>query len=151
MAILTVLLFILAIRQSNKNISCQKDKKRKIIQYTFSIGLFLLLIFLLFYPEIIPYFMDWPMKILLTIFALCSVVFASNVSLIKVEGMHCPLCTTAVKKAVKDLDGVEKVSVRLNTKEVTVTYNEKTNLKNILEAIKTTSYEGVEISTTSDK
>ena len=91
------------------------------------------------------------MKILLTIFALCSVVFASNVSLIKVEGMHCPLCTTAVKKAVKDLDGVEKVSVRLNTKEVTVTYNEKTNLKNILEAIKTTSYEGVEISTTSDK
>ena len=58
MAILTVLLFILAIRQSNKNISCQKDRKRKIIQYTFSIGLFFLLIFLLFYPEIIPYFMD---------------------------------------------------------------------------------------------
>jgi len=58
MAILTVLLFILAIRQSNKNISCQKDRKRKIIQYTFSIGLFFLLMFLLFYPEIIPYFMD---------------------------------------------------------------------------------------------
>ena len=88
------------------------------------------------------------MKILLTIFALCSVVFASNVSLIKVEGMHCPLCTTAVKKAVKEVDGVEKVSVRLNTKEVTVTYNDKTNLKDILTAIKTTSYEGVEISTT---
>ena len=88
------------------------------------------------------------MKILLSIFTLCSLVFASNISLIKVEGMHCPLCTTAVKKAVKDLDGVEKVSVRLNTKEVTVTYNEKTNLKNILEEIKTTSYEGVEISTT---
>jgi len=91
------------------------------------------------------------MKILLTIFALCSVVFASNISLIKVEGMHCPLCTTAVKKAVKDLDGVEKVSVRLNTKEVTVTYNEKTNLEDILKAIKTTSYEGVEISTSKDK
>lgn len=91
------------------------------------------------------------MKILLSIFALCSLVFASNISLIKVEGMHCPLCTTAVKKAVKDLEGVEKVSVRLNTKEVTVTYNEKTNLKNILDAIKTTSYEGVEISTNKDK
>ena len=91
------------------------------------------------------------MKILLSIFALCSVVFASNVSLIKVEGMHCPLCTTAVKKAIKDLDGIEKVSVRLNTKEVTVTYNEKTNLEDILKAIKTTSYEGVEMSTTSDK
>lgn len=88
------------------------------------------------------------MKILFTIFALCCFAFASNISLIKVEGMHCPLCTTAVKKAVKDLDGVEKVSVRLNTKEVTVTYNDKTNLKDILTAIKTTSYEGVEISTT---
>lgn len=88
------------------------------------------------------------MKILFTILAFCSFVFASNISLIKVEGMHCPLCTTAVKKAVKSVDGVEKVSVRLNTKEVTVTYNEKTNLKNILDAIKTTSYEGVEISTT---
>jgi periplasmic mercuric ion binding protein len=90
------------------------------------------------------------MKNLFTIFALCSVVFASNVSLIKVEEMHCPLCTTAVKKAVKEVDGVEKVSVRLNTKEVTVTYTEKTNLEDILKAIKTTSYEGVEISTTSD-
>jgi periplasmic mercuric ion binding protein len=91
------------------------------------------------------------MKILLSIFTLCSLVFASNISLIKVEGMHCPLCTTAVKKAVKDLDGVEKVSVRLNTKEVTVTYNEKTNLEDILKAISTTSYEGVEISTSKDK
>lgn len=61
--------------------------------------------------------------------------------------MHCPLCTTAVKKAIKELDGIEKVSAILNTKEVTVIYNEKTNLQKILEAIKTTSYEGVEIST----
>ena len=88
------------------------------------------------------------MKILFIIFSFCSFVFASNESLIKVEGMHCPLCTTAVKKAVKAVDGVEKVSVRLNTKEVTVTYNDKTNLKEILSAIKTTSYEGVLISTT---
>lgn len=60
--------------------------------------------------------------------------------------MHCPLCTTAVKKAIKELDGIEKVSVILNTKDVTVTYNEKTNLNQILEAIKTTSYEGVVLS-----
>ena len=51
--------------------------------------------------------------------------------------MHCPLCTTAVKKAIKELDGIEKkVSAILNTKEVTVTYNEKTNINQILEAIK---------------
>ena len=39
--------------------------------------------------------------------------------------MHCPLCTTAVKQAISKLDGVDKVSARLNTKEVTVVYNEK--------------------------
>lgn len=88
------------------------------------------------------------MKILLMIFIFCGILNASITSIIKVEGMHCPLCTTAVKKAIKELDGIEKVSVRLNTKEVTVIYNEKSNLKEILDAIKTTSYEGVEISTT---
>lgn len=87
------------------------------------------------------------MKILLLSFLFCLQLFASNTSVIKVEGMHCPLCTTAVKKAIKELDGVEKVSAILNTKEVTVTYNEKVKLEEILNAIKTTSYEGVEIST----
>ena len=86
------------------------------------------------------------MKILIGIFAFCTLLFASNTSLIKVEKMHCPLCTTAVKKAIKNLDGVEAVNVRLNTKEVTVKYNEKVKIEDILEAIKTTSYEGVELS-----
>lgn len=87
------------------------------------------------------------MKILLLSFLFCLQLFASKISVIKVDGMHCPLCTTAVKKAIKELDGVEKVSAILNTKEVTVTYNEKVKLEEILNAIKTTSYEGVEIST----
>lgn len=86
------------------------------------------------------------MKIFLLFFLFIYSCFASNTSIIKVEGMHCPLCTTAVKKAIKELDGIEKVSVILNTKDVTVTYNEKTNLNQILEAIKTTSYEGVVLS-----
>lgn len=87
------------------------------------------------------------MKILVSFLLFVNFLLASNISVIKVEGMHCPLCTTAVKKAIKEVDGIEKVSAILNTKEVTVIYNEKTNLQKILEAIKTTSYEGVEIST----
>ena len=87
------------------------------------------------------------MKILVSFLLFVNFLFASNISVIKVEGMHCPLCTTAVKKAIKELDGIEKVSAILNTKEVTVTYNEKVKLEEILNAIKTTSYEGVEIST----
>lgn len=87
------------------------------------------------------------MKILVLFFMLLCSSFASKISVFKVERMHCPLCTTAVKKAIKELDGVQKVSARLNTKEVTVIYDEKVKIEDILKAIKTTSYEGVEIST----
>ena len=86
------------------------------------------------------------MKKLLLILSLCLSTFASTISTIKVEGMHCPLCTTAVKKAIKKLDGIEKVSARLNTKMVTVTHLDDTKIEDILKAIKTTSYEGVVIS-----
>lgn len=89
------------------------------------------------------------MKIFILFFMLANLIFASNISVFKVEGMHCPLCTTAVKKAIKELDGVQKVSARLNTKEVSVIYDEKLKIDEILKAIKTTSYEGVEISTKS--
>ncbi|MFV7791780.1 heavy-metal-associated domain-containing protein, partial [Aliarcobacter lanthieri] len=50
------------------------------------------------------------MKILSILFILVNFVFASNISIFKVEGMHCPLCTTAVKKAISSIDGVQKVS-----------------------------------------
>ena len=68
--------------------------------------------------------------------------FADKISTFKVEAMHCPLCTTAVKKAVRTLDGVEKVSARLNTKEVKVIHKDSVKIEDILKAIKTTSYEG---------
>ncbi len=87
------------------------------------------------------------MKSIVLFFMFFNFIFASNISIIKVEGMHCPLCTTAVKKAIKQLEGVEKVSAILNTKEVTVIYDEKLKMQNILDAIKTTSYEGVVTST----
>lgn len=87
------------------------------------------------------------MKSIVLFFMFFNFIFASNISIIKVEGMHCPLCTTAVKKAIKQLEGVEKVSAILNTKEVTVIYDEKLKMQNILGAIKTTSYEGVVTST----
>ncbi|QKJ26895.1 heavy-metal-associated domain-containing protein [Aliarcobacter cibarius] len=90
------------------------------------------------------------MRFFLILFIFFNFAFSSNVSIFKVEGMHCPLCTTAVKKAISKLEGVEKVSVRLNTKEVSVIYNEKVKIEDILAAIKTTSYEGVEISTKSE-
>ncbi|PRM90363.1 hypothetical protein CJ671_02870 [Aliarcobacter cryaerophilus] len=89
------------------------------------------------------------MRILILFFIFFSFAMSSQISVFKVEGMHCPLCTTAVKQAISKLEGVEKVSARLNTKEVTVIYSQKVKIEDILEAIKTTSYQGVEVSTKS--
>ena len=91
------------------------------------------------------------MRILVLFFIFFSFAISSQISVFKVEGMHCPLCTTAVKQAIKELDGVQKVSARLNTKEVSVIYDKKVKVEDILKAIKTTSYEGVEISTKSNE
>ena len=90
------------------------------------------------------------MKIIVLFFMIFNLSFAAKITVFKVEGMHCPLCTTAIKKAINEIDGIKKVSARLNTKEVTVVYDEeKVRIEDILKAVKTTSYEAVEL-TTSD-
>ncbi|QKF72967.1 heavy-metal-associated domain-containing protein, putative mercuric reductase [Aliarcobacter faecis] len=91
------------------------------------------------------------MKIFFILFMFFNFAFSSNISVFKVEGMHCPLCTTAIKQAISKVEGIEKVSARLNTKEVTVIYDEKVKIEDILNAIKTTSYEGVELTTSKYK
>ena len=70
-------------------------------------------------------------------------LWAETVSLFSVPGMHCPLCTTAVKKSLQKVEGVSKVQVRLNTKEAKVWHRDEVTEKSLLEAIRSTGYEGV--------
>ena len=63
--------------------------------------------------------------------------------IIEVPGMHCPLCTTAVKKALQKVEGVEKVSVLLQSKEATLVAREGILEKVFLDAVLTTGYVGV--------
>jgi mercuric ion binding protein len=68
---------------------------------------------------------------------------AQKTAIIKVEGMTCPLCTMAVKKSLKRIDGVIKAKVILNTKRATVIYDDKIASKTkLLEAIKRAGYKG---------
>lgn len=84
------------------------------------------------------------MKYILFMILLVSFSFCQTSLKVKIDGMHCPLCTMAVKKAIKNLNGIQKVSVKLNTKIADISYDEKkVSVSKILEAIKTTSYEGV--------
>ncbi len=63
---------------------------------------------------------------------------------IKVEGMSCMHCQLRVKKAVEAVEGVQRVDVNLQTKQVTVDYKEgKVNLEKVKAAIRETGYEPV--------
>lgn len=62
--------------------------------------------------------------------------------IIKVEGMSCMHCQLRVKKAVEAVEGVQGADVNLQTKQVTVDYEEgKTNLEKVRAAIREAGYE----------
>ena len=63
-------------------------------------------------------------------------------AIILIEGMTCPLCTTAVKKSLKGVDGVSYVKVRLNTKKAIVNFEDSINKKELLKAIEKVGYKG---------
>ena len=73
-------------------------------------------------------------------------LFAKEEIIIKVAEMHCPLCTTAVKKALKSVEGVESAKVTLETKLAVVIAKDGIDDKTFLDAVKTTGYEGMMVS-----
>jgi len=74
---------------------------------------------------------------------ICSLFGAEKVAVIEVDGMTCPLCTSAVKRSLKMTPGVIKAKVILNTKKATVVFDDdKTNIKKLLHAIEVVGYKG---------
>ncbi|AKJ38435.1 heavy-metal-associated domain-containing protein [Methanosarcina barkeri] len=63
---------------------------------------------------------------------------------IKVEGMTCMHCQLRVKKAVEAVEGVQRADVNLQTKQVTVDFEEgKENLEKVKAAIRENGYEPI--------
>lgn len=63
-------------------------------------------------------------------------------TVLKVEGMSCQHCVNSVNKAVGELKGVDKVSVDLKGKTVSVDYNQdQVGLDQIKEVIEDQGYE----------
>lgn len=58
MAIFTIILFIYGIYKMNKKISCASTKQELLKKYIVVISLFLLIVGILLYPELIPLFME---------------------------------------------------------------------------------------------
>ncbi|ACM93111.1 periplasmic mercuric ion binding protein [Nautilia profundicola AmH] len=73
-----------------------------------------------------------------------SALFAAEKTvIIEVEGMTCPLCTSAIKRSLKTTPGVVKAKVLLSTKKATVVYDDaKTDTSKLLHAIEVVGYKG---------
>lgn len=60
---------------------------------------------------------------------------------LEVPGMNCPVCPITVKKALKDVSGVEKVAVTFEPREAVVTFDDKkTSIDKLREATKNAGY-----------
>jgi len=62
-----------------------------------------------------------------------------------IEGMHCNNCAKKVEAVLKEIDGIEKVKVDLEKKEVLVISKVEIGNDNISRAIEKTSFELKEI------
>src|SRR6266853_6293492 len=73
---------------------------------------------------------------LLTALVLIAPAWASpQVVTLNVPGMTCPACTITIKKALERVQGVSKVDVRYEKKQVLVTFDEaKTNTDALVKA-----------------
>lgn len=76
-------------------------------------------------------------------FAVISPLYAGELKSVtlKVDGMTCSLCVTAVKKALSRIEGVKAVRVSLEKKEAVVEYDEgKTNVQEMIKAVDGAGY-----------
>ena len=60
---------------------------------------------------------------------------------LRITGMHCKSCESILTKSLKDLDGVEHVSVNYESSKAVISYDaKKTNLKEIIACIEARGY-----------
>ena len=82
---------------------------------------------------------------LLMAFTSIGALAVTKKSTIRVDGMKCSKCTSSVEKALTATEGVEKVEVSLQKKEVVVEYDEaKVSETKLREVINSTGFKAVE-------
>jgi len=82
------------------------------------------------------------MNKIVSILLLSSLAFANKNFVIQVDGMHCPLCTAMVRKAILKVDGVISAKANLKDKRAVVEANDLVTEKQLLDAVATTGYTG---------
>ena len=74
-----------------------------------------------------------------------NVFAATKTSKIRVEGMHCKMCSASVTKALKATEGVEKVEVSAEKGEAVIQYDDqKVSEAKLRDVINGTGFKAVE-------
>lgn len=82
---------------------------------------------------------------LMIAFGAASVSAITKKSTIRIEGMHCKMCSGSVEKALRATPGVEKVEVSLERKEAMIEYDdEKVTEGKLREVINSTGFKAIE-------
>jgi copper chaperone CopZ len=82
---------------------------------------------------------------LMIAFGAASVSAVTKKSTIRIDGMHCKMCSGSVEKALKATPGVEKVEVSLERKEAVIEYDdEKVTEAKLREVINGTGFKAIE-------
>jgi mercuric ion binding protein len=90
--------------------------------------------------------------VLILSLASLSVSAATKTTTIRVEGMHCKMCSASVAKALKATDGVEKVEVNDEKGVAVVQYDDqKVTEAKLREVINGTGFKAVEEKSASSK
>ena len=62
---------------------------------------------------------------------------------LKIEGMHCAVCSNRLEKILNNVDGVESAKVSLEEKSADIKYNEEeVELNTILQEIEDAGFKG---------
>ncbi|MDO5045973.1 MAG: heavy metal-associated domain-containing protein [Campylobacter sp.] len=82
------------------------------------------------------------MRKFIALIIMATLATANQNFVILVEGMHCPLCTAMVRKALLKVDGVKSAKANLKDKKAIVQTDEKVSEQQLLDAVATTGYTG---------
>ncbi|MBE2985395.1 heavy-metal-associated domain-containing protein [Campylobacter sp. RM9344] len=74
---------------------------------------------------------------------ICTVAFSDQNFKIQVEAMHCPLCTSMVRKALLGVEGTQSAKVSLRSKTADVITVDGVKEDDLLKAIEAIGYPGI--------
>lgn len=80
-------------------------------------------------------------KLIFIILSFITSTYASQLYVLNVPKMHCPLCTAMVRKQILKINGVDSVNMDLNSKTANITSSKKLTIDDFKSVLKIINYD----------